>query len=70
MLSMQDNVSAYFADITKSPATLWPLEIDIFGQFVNWPKDFSGDEMGDIAGQAKAAIKKRRSFRERQNETF
>lgn len=55
----QEKVSAYFANITKTPATLEPLQIDIFGNIQNWPENFFGDEMGDITEQAKAAIKKR-----------
>lgn len=56
---MQEKVSAYFANIAKTPATLEPLEIDIFGNIQNWPENFFGDEMGDITEQAKAAMKKR-----------
>jgi len=55
----QNKVSAYFANISKTPATLEPLEIDIFGNIQNWPENFFGDEMGDITAQAKAAMKKR-----------
>uniref|UniRef100_A0A7C4RT59 DUF3696 domain-containing protein n=1 Tax=Desulfatirhabdium butyrativorans TaxID=340467 RepID=A0A7C4RT59_9BACT len=55
----QGKVSAYFANITKTPATLDPLQIDIFGNIQNWPENFFGDEMGDITEQAKASIKKR-----------
>ena len=55
----RDKVSTYFADITKTPAALDPLEIDEFGNIRNWPENFFGDEMGDIIGQAKAAMKKR-----------
>ncbi|MCP5426550.1 MAG: DUF3696 domain-containing protein [Gammaproteobacteria bacterium] len=55
----KEKVSAYFANIAKTPATLEPLEIDIFGNIRNWPENFFGDEMGDITEQAKAAIKKR-----------
>jgi len=55
----QEKVSAYFANITKTPATLEPLQIDIFGNIRNWPEQFFGDEMGDITEQAKAAMKKR-----------
>lgn len=55
----QDRVSAYFANIAKTPATLEPLQIDIFGSIQNWPENFFGDEMSDITGQAKAAMKKR-----------
>lgn len=57
----QEKVSAYFANITRAPATLEPLEIDIFGSILNWPENFFGDEMEDITEQSKAAIKKRLS---------
>jgi hypothetical protein len=57
----QDKVSAYFANITKTPATLEPLQIDIFGNIQNWPENFFGNEMGDITEHAKAAMKKRMS---------
>jgi predicted ATPase len=57
----QEKVSAYFADVTRSPAKLEPLQIDIFGNILNWPENFFGDEMGDITEQAKAAMKKRMS---------
>ncbi len=56
----QEKVSAYFANTTKRPSKLEPLEIDIFGNIQNWPESFFGDEMGDITAQAKAAIKKRK----------
>ncbi len=55
----KEKVSVYFANITKTPATLKPLQIDIFGNIQNWPEKFFGDEMGDITEQAKAAMKKR-----------
>jgi predicted ATPase len=57
----EEKVSAYFADITKMPASLEPLKIDLFGSILNWPENFFGDDMGDITGQAKAAMKKRMS---------
>jgi predicted ATPase len=55
----KEQVSAYFANIVKSPARLVPLQIDIFGNIQNWPENFFGDEMGDITEQAKSAMKKR-----------
>lgn len=55
----REKVSVYFANITKTPATLESLQIDIFGNVQNWPENFFGDEMGDITEQAKAAMKKR-----------
>ncbi|HBT88450.1 DUF3696 domain-containing protein [Desulfobacter sp.] len=55
----QKKVSAYFANVSRTPAKLEPLQIDIFGSIQNWPESFFGDEMGDITEQAKAAMKKR-----------
>jgi predicted ATPase len=55
----QKTVSAFFANSTKTPATMEPLQIDMFGNIQNWPENFFGDEMGDITEQAKAAMKKR-----------
>ena len=55
----QEKVSAYFANINKTPATLESLQIDIFGNIKNWPENFFGDEMGDITKHASAALQKR-----------
>jgi predicted ATPase len=55
----EDKVSAYFADITKMPAKLESLQMDPYGNILNWPKNFFGDEMIDITEQAKAAMQKR-----------
>ena len=55
----QEKVSAYFANIAKTPATLEPLQIDDVGNVKNWPENFFGDEMGDIIEQAKAAMERR-----------
>ena len=55
----QEIVSTYFANTTKTPAMLEPLQIDIFGNILNWPDNFFGNEMEDITEQAKAALEKR-----------
>lgn len=55
----QENVSAYFANVSMTPAKLEALQLDMFGNIRNWPKDFFGDEMGDITEQAKASMQKR-----------
>lgn len=55
----KDKVSAYFANVNRKPAKLEPLDIDEHGNIKNWPKDFFGDEMGDILAQAKAGIRNR-----------
>lgn len=52
-------VSAYFANNASTPAKLEALQLDEYGNIRNWPENFFGDEMGDITGQAKAAMEKR-----------
>ncbi|MDR1533732.1 MAG: DUF3696 domain-containing protein [Planctomycetota bacterium] len=55
----EEKVAAYFAKIGKAGSVLEALEIDAGGNIRNWPDNFFGDEMADIAGQAKAALEKR-----------
>ncbi len=54
----QQKISAYFANITKGPPVLEPLQFDLFGNITTWPEHFFGD-MEDITQHAKAAMKKR-----------
>jgi len=58
----QDQVAAYFADVSQTPAQLEELRLDMFGNIENWPKDFFGDEMEDITEQSRAALKKRKAL--------
>lgn len=55
----QNNVAAYFSNTESFPTKLDVLKIDLFGNISNWPKNFFGDDAGDIASQAAAALKKR-----------
>lgn len=65
----QEKVSAYFANIDKTPARLEPLQIDKFGNILNWPEDFFGDEMEDITEQSKAAMRKHMQQNTEQSES-
>ncbi len=58
-----EKISAYNAEFTTTSARLAPLEIDMFGMVRNWPKNFFGDEIGDITAQGKEAMKKKISMR-------
>lgn len=55
----EDKFSAYFANNENSTTVLEPLQINLLGEIVNWPKNFFGDIKGDIIAQAEAALKKR-----------
>lgn len=53
----EEEFSAYFANNEESPAQLEPLKINMFGEILNWPKNFFGDLKGDILAQTQAALK-------------
>jgi predicted ATPase len=48
-------VAAYFAHLTNAEFRLDELEIDIFGNILNWPENFFGDEVGDLVAMTEAA---------------
>ena len=54
----EESFSAYFANNEQTPAVLEPLEINLLGEIINWPKNFFGDINGDIIAQAEAALKR------------
>ncbi|MDO4321366.1 MAG: DUF3696 domain-containing protein [Lachnospiraceae bacterium] len=54
-----DEFSAYFANNDEFPAKLEELQVDIFGNIENWPKNFFGDIAGDIYAQTDASLQRR-----------
>lgn len=55
----EKKAAIYFCDIESGAAKLLPLELDTYGNFLAWPKDFFGDSMGDIAAMSVAVMKRR-----------
>lgn len=53
-----EKFAAYFANNDKYPSVLEPLEINLFGDITNWPKNFFGDMNGDIFAQTSAALQR------------
>lgn len=54
-----NNAAVYFCTADNGASSLRPLEIDMFGSIKNWPKDFFGDELGEIAAQSAARMKRK-----------
>jgi predicted ATPase len=54
-----DQVAAYFAEVRGQESTLTPLELDLYGNIVNWPEDFFGNSMGELMAMQKAAADRR-----------
>lgn len=50
------DVSLYFCETKIGKSQITPLELNIFGEITNWPKDFFGDEFAEVAATRKAGI--------------
>jgi predicted ATPase len=57
----QKKIALYFCDHDGQRSCLTDLELDEFGVIKNWPKEFFGDEFGEIAATNKAALDKKKS---------
>lgn len=56
----KDNVALYVCDVVDGRSRAESLKVDDFGNITNWPKDFFGDEIGDLAAMTEAALQRRR----------
>ena len=56
-----EDVAIYYVKRRSAAAELEPLLVDMFGEISNWPDNFFGDEMGDIAARTRAATVLRHS---------
>jgi len=54
-----DFIKLYFCNVDDGRAVLENLDLDMFGEIKNWPRNFFGDEMTEIAETRKAALKRR-----------
>jgi len=51
-------VALYFCEMERGQSRLRELDLDLFGNISNWPRDFFGDPMEDIAAQAEARLRR------------
>ncbi|QOT70149.1 DUF3696 domain-containing protein [Sphingobium fuliginis] len=51
----QNDIALFFCENEGGQSNLSPLQVNLFGGVENWPKDFFGDQMGDIIAREKAA---------------
>ena len=54
-----EDVKLYFVSATKGVAQADDLVLNKWGEIENWPKRFFGDEIGEIAAIAKAALRRK-----------
>lgn len=57
-----EDVAVYFCRRSSSGNELEPLRLNMFGEIENWPENFFGNEMADIAARARAAMTKKREL--------
>lgn len=53
-----DEAALYFVHADAEGARLAELEIDAFGNILNWPDDFFGDEMADLVARSEAQARR------------
>jgi predicted ATPase len=51
----------YFCQMNEGTSGIDKLNVDEYGNIRNWPQNFFGDEMGDLAAKAKAEMKRRKA---------
>ena len=56
-----EDTALYSCQINEGVSEIEQLKMDVYGNISNWPQDFFGDEMGDLAAKAKAEIKRRKA---------
>ncbi|MBO2834810.1 DUF3696 domain-containing protein [Pseudomonas aeruginosa] len=58
-----EDVAVYFCRRAGETTELEPLRLNLYGEIENWPENFFGDEMADIAGRTLAAVKRMQAQR-------
>lgn len=59
----EDQVALYFCYPGSEGSAIDRLEVDTFGDVLNWPPDFFGDEIEDVAVQARVGMQRRMKLR-------
>jgi len=52
------NTALYFCELANGRTALTPLDVDLLGNIRNWPRDFFGDEFGEMAAMTRAAMQR------------
>ena len=57
-----DKTALYFCEAGNEGSKLNTLDVDQFGNITNWPKNFFGDEFGEIAKTTKAIMLRKKGM--------
>ena len=58
-----EDVKLYFVSSQRGEAQCTDLQLNEYGEVENWPANFFGDEMGEVAAIAEASLKRRMAQR-------
>ncbi|RYZ14370.1 MAG: DUF3696 domain-containing protein, partial [Myxococcaceae bacterium] len=53
-----EETALYFCSPGPEGSRIEKLKLDEYGNIINWPKDFFGDDMGDLVAMSEAAMKR------------
>jgi len=56
-----ETTALYFCETENGGSKLTTLDVDLFGNIQNWPKDFFGDQFGEMAAMTKAALNRKKA---------
>ncbi|OHB65381.1 MAG: hypothetical protein A2Y76_10370 [Planctomycetes bacterium RBG_13_60_9] len=55
-----ETTALYFCETENGGSKLTTLDVDLFGDIHNWPKDFFGDQFGEMAAMTRAALQRKK----------
>lgn len=56
-----EKLALYFIDHAADRSSLTPLDVSVWGDIENWPANFFGDALGEVAARAAAGARRRAS---------
>ena len=56
-----ETTALYFCESNNGSSSLTPLDVDLYGKILNWPKDFFGNQFEEIALTTKAVIERKKA---------
>lgn len=57
-----EETALYFVGSEKGASTITPLQIDLYGNIANWPEQFFGDELGELAAMVDASMQRQQAL--------
>ncbi|MDE0089564.1 MAG: DUF3696 domain-containing protein [Candidatus Poribacteria bacterium] len=55
-----DDTALYFCQINDGTSEIEQLDVDEYGNILNWPQDFFGDDIGDLVEKTKVEMQRRK----------